>query len=140
VKRLTIERFIPTEDGVIGVLEPLHLYTLEEELQANQRSISAIPAGVYRCARTVYQKHGFLTFEIMDVPGRSRILFHPGNTEEDTEGCVLVGGSLGSLVVKDEDSGKRERKLAVLGSQVAFRRLMSYLDGEYEFELEITGP
>lgn len=134
MKRLKIDRFIPTEDGVIGVLEPLLLFTLEPELRANQRNISAIPAGVYLCQRTIYHRHGFATFEITGVPNRSRILFHPGNTEEDTEGCILVGGSLGAL----GNSG--QRKLAVLSSRVAFQRLMNYLEGEDVFELEIVGP
>lgn len=28
---------------------------------------------------------------IKDVSGFEYILFHPGNTEKDTDGCVLVG-------------------------------------------------
>jgi hypothetical protein len=33
----------------------------------------------------------FTTFEITGVPGHSNILFHIGNYNKDSEGCVLLG-------------------------------------------------
>ena len=84
-----------TPDGTFGrLLVPDHsvLCTCEDDWQANTPGDSCIPAGRYVLERTIYHKHGFPTFEVTGVPGRSRILIHPGNTEEDTAGCILVGG------------------------------------------------
>ena len=50
-----------------------------------------IPAGVWTCKRTLYVRGGYETYEVMDVPGHSRLLFHRGNVENDSEGCILVG-------------------------------------------------
>lgn len=142
--RLKLSRFVRTSHGVFGVLENLFihspLYTVEEEDQGNQRNISCIPAGVYTCRRTIYHKHGYPTFEITGVPNRSRILFHPANTEEDVEGCVGLGMGLGVLKVRDEDTGVRTRKLAVVSSRAAFKLFMQKLEGIDEFELEVVDP
>lgn len=142
--RLKLSRFVRTSHGVFGVLESLFihqpLYTVEEEDMGNQRNISCIPAGIYTCRRTIYYKHGYETFEITGVPNRSRILFHPANTEEDVEGCVGLGMSLGVLKVKDEDTGVRTRKLAVISSRAAFKLFMQKLAGIDEFELEVVDP
>ena len=48
--------------------------------------------GFHECSRSRYAKGGYDTFEIA-VPGHSRILFHKGNTELHSEGCVLVAES-----------------------------------------------
>ena len=60
------------------------------------------------------------------------------NTEEDTEGCILLGMKLGVLVVRDEDSGEKRKKLAVLSSKVAFGLFMAGMVGEDEAELMVT--
>jgi len=126
---LRLVRTERTPDGVFGVLtlEPGQaLRTLEEDWQDNARSVSCIPAGTYTLQRTIYRKHGYETFEVTGVPGRSRILIHPGNTEEDTMGCILVGLRQGTVIVpKDEDTGAPNmEKRAVVASQEAFRRFM----------------
>ena len=48
--------------------------------------------GFHECTRSRYNKGGYDTFEIA-VPGHTRILFHKGNTELHSEGCVLVAES-----------------------------------------------
>lgn len=54
-----------------------------------------IPAGKYTCKRGVHQlegsHHSFETFEIMGVQGHSGLLFHAGNFDRDSAGCVLLG-------------------------------------------------
>lgn len=114
------------------------LFTCEEEWHDNANGISCIPVGTYTCKRTIYYKHGFPTFEVTGVPHRERILIHPGNTEEDTMGCILLGMRLDELVVEDEDTHKRQAKQAVIASQVAFRRFMAELAGVNAFELCIV--
>lgn len=64
--------------------------TLERPWKNNQRNISCIPVGGYICKRIQSPKFGD-TFEVQKVPGRSEILFHKGNIDDDTHGCILVG-------------------------------------------------
>ena len=68
--------------------------TLENPYLNNQKNISCIPEGQYkvrlRTARESATKD-YLHLLVQDVPDRSLILFHSGNTAKDTRGCVLVG-------------------------------------------------
>ncbi len=124
VVRITRTEQLP--DGVFGSMElPLpwpKLCTCEDDWVDNRKGISCIPAGTYTLHRSVYLKHGIEVFEVTGVPGRTRILIHPGNTEEDTEGCILVGRRRGKIMVaKDEDTGlPRVMKEAVVDSKYAF--------------------
>lgn len=73
-----------------GLLKALECKTLELPWKDNNKQISCIPAGTYKVI-----KHNSLTFgkcfKILDVPGRSEILFHKGNFNTNTKGCILVG-------------------------------------------------
>jgi hypothetical protein len=76
--------------------------TLENPYLNNQRNISCIPEGQYkvrlRTARESATKE-YLHLLVQDVPDRSLVLFHTGNTAKDTRGCILVGiGSEQDLV------------------------------------------
>ena len=138
---LHLVRELVTEDGVFGRLAVagLDLYTLEDDWRENAPGQSCIPAGSYTLRRTIYVKHNYETFEVTGVPGRSRILIHPGNTEEDTMGCILLGLRRGRMLVRaDEDSGQRRlEKQGVLGSREAFRQFMDAMDGIEEATLLI---
>ena len=135
VRRHKLVRFADTKDGVFGRLERWH--TVEEENLDNRARVSCIPAGVYRCRRTTYHKGGYETFEITGVPGRTRILFHRANTEEDIEGCVGLGLAMGVMPRTDEDSGQRTHKLAVFSSGEAFKQFMAEFQGVDEWELVV---
>lgn len=54
-----------------------------------------IPGGNYLCVRGSHRLHAdhpvFETYEVTGVSGHQGILFHCGNTENDSEGCVLLG-------------------------------------------------
>lgn len=68
--------------------------------------------------------YDFTTFEVTNVPGHTGILFHWGNSEGDSSGCILLGEyRTGSMVFK---------------SKKAFEHFMTKLIGINEFELEIT--
>ena len=129
-------------DGTFGLLRAPHLelHTCEDDWLGNAKGKSCIPDGTYALRRTVYIKHGYETFVVEGVPNRSRILIHPGNTEEDTQGCILVGMRRGTVMVPvDEDTGAANvEKQAVVASQEAFRRLMRVLEGVDTATLEIA--
>jgi hypothetical protein len=82
--------------GVLFVNGERMCDTLELPWKNNQKSISCIPAGEYsvrlRPARQSATRN-YLHLLVQDVKDRSYILFHKGNTAEDTRGCVLVGQS-----------------------------------------------
>ena len=87
-----------------------------------------IKAGTYQCLRSYYYKGCYPTFEIK-VPGHNRILFHRGNTEADSQGCVCVAESFGTL----------KGKIAVLQSKEGFGELMELVSELDEFTLTVTG-
>lgn len=141
---LKLMRTKQTPDGVFGNLViasgELQLVTVEDDWRQNLARISCIPDGIYKLRRTIYYKHGYETFEVTGVPGRSRILIHPANTEEDLEGCIGVGLRMGKLLVKkDEDTGAvNVTKTAVVGSREAFNRLMASMLHVDEATLSIS--
>ena len=114
--------------GMFSVLGESHppLYTLEEPWKNNAPNVSCIPAGKYICRpHTGARFKG--VWQVMDVPGRSAILIHAGNTTDDIEGCILVGLSHGRL----------NRKPAVLESRPAITWLRKCIGHKNAFELTI---
>lgn len=87
--------------------------------------IVKIPRGRYRCVRTWYNRGGYETFEVTGVIGHSRLLFHSGNVELDSEGCILVGRRFGYL----------GGFLAVLDSHDGYRDFMHLVGGRPTFDL-----
>lgn len=82
-------------DGCFGVLlhnEVPFAVTLERTYDNESQRRVKIQNGKHNCYRSRYNKGNYDTFEI-EVPGHSRILFHKGNTELHSEGCVLVAES-----------------------------------------------
>jgi hypothetical protein len=90
--RLTLKRIASRPDGTFGVLlaedVPFAL-TLERPWRDNRRGESCIPTGRYLCTRVNSPKFG-MTWHVRNVPDRSEILFHAGNTFTDSHGCILV--------------------------------------------------
>lgn len=78
-----------------------------------------LPPGVYDCIRGEHRLHEddpfFSTFEVMGVEGHSGILFHTGNYNNDSDGCILVGDGIGMKL----DGGKM-----IVNSRLAFNRLL----------------
>lgn len=81
------------QDGTFGVFidaDCPFAITAERAWLNNARGKSCIPVGEYTCKRVNSPKFGD-TFEVTSVPGRSEILFHKGNIDDDSHGCILVG-------------------------------------------------
>lgn len=80
-------------------------YTLEDKVRQPDKSDpnylnvakwkvkgeTAIPAGAYPVIVSRSNRFQRDLPEVLGVPGFSGIRIHPGNTSEDTEGCILVG-------------------------------------------------
>lgn len=122
-------------EGAFGVLlmDGLpFLLTLERTypvIDAKPRGpqFTKIPRGRYRCERTYYYRGGHETFEVTGVVGHSRLLFHRGNTESDSEGCILLGRTFGPV------SGQQ----GVLDSRWAFDQFMRVNRDRADFDLEV---
>ena len=87
------------EDKDRGLKQSMPLYEIKQKKIAGD---TAIPAGSYevtvRMLSPLYSKKpwyvkfcGAKMPRIMNVPGYDGILIHPGNTNKDTRGCLLVG-------------------------------------------------
>jgi len=112
--------------GVLKIDKEAFCWTLEPADLLNKIRYSSIPAQQYICERVNSAKFGE-TFEVKDVPGRTHILFHAGNTIDDTSGCILLGRIIGYL--------KNDR--AVLNSGNTFQDFMKRLQGQSEMHLTI---
>ncbi len=82
--------------GILKKDESLVCLTLELPNFNNAKYISSIPVGTYQISRTTGRETtGGMklktTYVVTGVPGRTGILFHPGNSAKDTKGCILVG-------------------------------------------------
>ena len=105
--RLTRSPSLPTygvllrEDGIPFAL------TLERPWLENQRSVSCIPTGTYTAKRHVSPRFGE-TFHLQDVPGRSEILLHKGNIDDDSHGCILVGEQFNNVRGEDGITASKE--------------------------------
>lgn len=126
---LELIRLEETELGTLGVLKldkSLFCCTLEPADLLNRVNMSSIPAQQYICLPRSSIKYGF-TFEVSNVPGRTGILFHAGNTRGDTEGCILLG----------EKFGKLQGNPAVLNSGETFKGFVRELRHEAQLHLTV---
>lgn len=82
----------------------LEFYVLEDKLRGmgdpktvlswKVKGESCIPYGKYMVEWAKSPSRGYETLRLLNVPGFSGILVHSGNTEKDTEGCLLPGFTL----------------------------------------------
>ena len=76
--------------SIDGVFE---FYTLEDTVREGQKipGKTAIPEGRYRLTITQSKRFKRDMILVNDVPDFTGIRIHAGNTEADTDGCILVG-------------------------------------------------
>lgn len=109
--------------GKLYIGSEFFCYTLEPPWHNNEEDISCIPVGEYQ-VHPYRSPHFKNTYEVLNVPDRSNILFHKGNTISDTQGCVILGSKRGTL----------NNNPAVLDSRKAFNRFKEIV-GNNCFEL-----
>ena len=119
MKKYQVLRISSQEDSTSGILFEVNpdgtksfvCYTVEDEKRDKKvMHETRIPAGTYKLElRTVggfheryKKKYGFHKgmIWVKDVPGFEYILWHTGNTDEHTSGCLIVGQSQESNLVK----------------------------------------
>lgn len=138
----TLRREEVRPEGVFGELRDEFaeclMFTLEHAYRYEDGEYYAkIPEGSYLCKRTrrtlvdnPRAEDYFWTFEVTGIPGHSGILFHAGNYNEDSNGCILLGLGFG----RRSNGGKRITK-----SKDAFNKFMRMMEGVLEFKLEVEG-
>jgi len=124
--KIEINRTTKTPAATIGEMSingKFQCYTLEDTYREvvgqpihtwKINSKTAIPAGTYNIIITMSPRFKKLLPRLENVAGFSGVLIHPGNTSEDTEGCILVGTS--------------KTKDFVGGSQAAFKKLFPLIE------------
>jgi Family of unknown function (DUF5675) len=133
---IMLRRVGKVSDGVFGVLsypvedgyQPFAV-TLEHSYHPDNKP--KIPAGKWKAKRTRYVKGGYDTFEVL-IPNHSRILFHKGNTEADSEGCILVGEMFSIFSLN-----KTVSKHGIARSAEGFNEFMALVSEVDEFGLEV---
>lgn len=128
----TLKRDEFRPDGIFGAFsfdgEPTFCRTLEHSYDGQPK----LQPGIYTCLRGTHALHNgvqFITFEITGVAGHKGILFHAGNFNKDSEGCVLVGHTIAINPANGEEM--------ITGSRQEFAEFMERLEGVDEFELEV---
>jgi len=119
--KLEVLRFSSQKDSTNGILFDITggkrkflCYTLEDEYREEKvAGETRIPAGTYDLVlRKVGGFHGRYLKKygemhkgmlwVWDVPNFEYILIHTGNTDEHTAGCLLVGDSQQSNLIKSD--------------------------------------
>ena len=135
LKRVACDGSNPTMGVLLSHRIPFAV-SLERPWLGNRRGESCIPLGEYLCLRcSASPDYGYAdsptfgdTFQVFEVPNRHKILFHKGNIDDDTHGCIIVGEQYGYL----------NSEQAVLSSSAGFGEFLSILQHEDEFMLSVT--
>lgn len=133
---LTLRRQNVRSDGVFGELiddtGQRVAVTLEHAFSIKGEYEAAVPAGVYQCLKSMHflknAPRALQTFEVLNVPGHTGILFHVGNWNEDSDGCILLGDA-----VTGDPTG-----MMIIDSKRAFTRFMAVQDGVAQFTLTVV--
>lgn len=116
--KLTVIRGILSEKSTIGILYVdgvKECFTLEDKVreiagvpvsQWKIQDVTAIPYGTYKVIIDVSQKFNKEMMHILDVPGFEGVRIHSGNVAEDTEGCILVGTTVGKDRLNNSTAAK----------------------------------
>lgn len=121
-----------SEDGVFGELisdsNDLVAFTLEHSYVSDSGDFFAkIPIGNFLCKRGPHRLSGmtqdFETFEIIGIPKHSGILFHSGNKNDDSSGCVLLGEKINGEFITN--------------SRITFQKFMDLQNDVDDFMLSV---
>ena len=101
--KLEVKRFEFATNYTVGKLYAdgeYVCYTLEDAVREKENTpveqwkipgSTAIPKGTYKVGYTFSNHFQKNLPELFNVPGFSGVRIHTGNSDQDTEGCILVG-------------------------------------------------
>lgn len=115
--KLEVERYKQGKDFTLSKLfvnDKLFCWIMEDAIRETKiDGKTAIPRGTYSVIITMSNRFKRLLPLLVDVPNYAGVRIHPGNTSEDTEGCLLPGLEVGEI----------DGKTAVTHSREAFEML-----------------
>lgn len=139
--KLLLQRTRLLPDKTVGNLSingKFYCFTLEDTVRPDGIKVmgqTAIPAGTYKVCVTWSNRFSKPLPQILDVPGFEGVRLHGGNTEADTQGCVLVGFELDAtrnIIYRSASANLTERLAPKLSPNVS---------GKYEqITIEIRNP
>lgn len=134
---LVLKRTHSLEYGIFGILYDSNVKKIAVTIEHAYSGASfgewksKIPLGTYVCKRSEHhlraQPNPFETFEVTGIKGHSGIVFHVGNRNNDSEGCILIGTGFDNL----------ECPRAITSSRLAFSMFMVLQDGDDSFKLRV---
>lgn len=134
---MVLKRKLYCKDGVFGELqfhgtEAVYCLTLEHAfLQPDGTYKPGVAVGEYKCIRGTHRlehmDHDFLAFELQKVPDRTQVLIHPGNYNQDSKSCILIG----------KEPPLSEKNKMISNSQDTFKNFMQLQSAVSEFILTI---
>lgn len=134
--KLRVERGLSGTSSTIGKLYVdgvFFAYTLEDidrHLEDGGKKIhgeTAIPRGSYKVIIDFSNRFQKQMMHVLNVPGFEGIRIHAGNTDKDTEGCILLGK------VRSDNAVFNSREAV----NALFEKVRSALDSGQEVNLEV---
>lgn len=125
---LKLKRREYRDDGIFSELVNSHGDVIAHTLEHSYKNLPKLYIGTFTCKRGTHQLHKgppFETFEVTGVNGHTGILFHKGNWNADSDGCVLLGEA-----IAHSDKGQM-----ITNSTATFHHFMQLMTGLDTFTL-----
>ena len=126
--QITVKRLYKTDTSTIGELlidGVFECFTLEDiERPVKIKAETAIPKGTYKVIINQSNRFKRLMPLLLNVPNFEGVRIHAGNTNHDTEGCILVG--------------QTRNKNYIGQSRKAYEKLFKKMQAAKEISLETT--
>ncbi len=128
--KLLLKRDLLNESYTLGELyiDGVHFcYTVEDRVRPVGEKVfgeTAIPYGIYKIIVNMSNRFKVLMPLLLNVPNFDGVRIHFGNTENDTNGCVLIG----TVRIPNGVGLSRD----------CFKRFMKRIEGQKDITIEIV--